>query len=112
HLAGALRVDVGGVEEGDAALDRAADDRLGRRPVEHPRPIGVVAVAHHAQAHARDVQAGGAESDLLHQKSSLHVKSGAYPSTRRALSMSPAAMMNESAPATFASSARLTLWAT
>ena len=70
-------VDVGGVEERDAALDRAPDDRLGRRLVEHPRTVGVVAVAHHAEAHAGDVQAGRAEADLVHQKSSLQEKSGA-----------------------------------
>jgi hypothetical protein len=54
-LAGALRVDVGGVEERDAALDGAADDRLGGGLVQRPGAIGVVAVAHHPQAHARHV---------------------------------------------------------
>jgi hypothetical protein len=59
------------------ALDRAADDRLGGGLVEHPRAVGVVAVAHHPEAHAGDVQAGAAEADLVHQNSSLQEKSGA-----------------------------------
>ena len=39
---GRRRVHVGGVEERHAALDGAADDRLGGVLVEHPRAIGVV----------------------------------------------------------------------
>ncbi len=76
-LARAAGVDVGRVEERDAALDRAPDDRLGGGFVEHPRTVGVVAVAHHPEAHAGDVQPGPAEADLVHQKSSLQEKSGA-----------------------------------
>ena len=53
HLAGALRVGVGGVEEGDAAFDRGPDDRLGLLLVEHPRPVAVVAEAHHPEADPR-----------------------------------------------------------
>ncbi len=37
HFALAAVVDVGGVEERDAALDRAAKDRLGALLVERPR---------------------------------------------------------------------------
>src|SRR3954469_14334557 len=69
HLARAARVDVGGVEERDAALDGAADDRLRGGLVEDPGAVGVVAVAHHPEAHARDVEAGAAESDLIHRES-------------------------------------------
>ena len=60
------RVGVGGVEEGDAAFDGGPDDRLGRVLVEHPGAVGVVAEAHHAEAHARDAQSGAAEIDVLH----------------------------------------------
>src|SRR5205814_4501132 len=63
-------VHVGGVEEGEPAFDGTTDDRLGRRFVEHPRPVGVVAVAHHPQAEPRDVQARAAEPDLIHQAAS------------------------------------------
>jgi hypothetical protein len=67
--AAARRCDPSDVsEEGDAALAGPADDRLRGRLVERPRAIGVVAVAHHPQAHARDLQAGGAESDLIHRR--------------------------------------------
>ena len=55
-LALAAVVDVGGVEERDAALDGALDDRLGGGLVEHPRPLRRRAVAHHAEADARDAQ--------------------------------------------------------
>ena len=34
--------------------------------VEDPRPPGAVAVAHHAETDARDVEAGAAEANLLH----------------------------------------------
>jgi hypothetical protein len=66
-LAASLRVHVGGVEEGDPALDRASEDRLGRFLVEHPRPAGSAAVvAHHPEAQAGDVQTAVAETHLIH----------------------------------------------
>ena len=65
-LALAAVVDVGGVEEVDPALDRAAHDRLGAVFVQRPLPALVRAVAHHAQAHARDAQTGRAEIHVFH----------------------------------------------
>src|ERR1700683_3520824 len=41
-------VRVRGVKEGDPAVGRRLDDRLGGVLVEHPRPVAVVAEAHHA----------------------------------------------------------------
>ena len=79
HLALAAVVDVGGVEEGDAALDRAPDDRLGLRLVERPRPLLVPAEAHHPQAHARHAQAGVAEIDVLHCVSRLRSRLSPRP---------------------------------
>ena len=57
-LALAAVVDVGGVEERDPALDRAADDRLRAVLLERPRAALVLAVAHHPEADARDAQPG------------------------------------------------------
>ena len=65
-LALAPVVDVGGVEEDDSALDRAAHDRLGRGLVERPFPALVLAEAHHPQAEARDAQTGLAKIQVLH----------------------------------------------
>ena len=65
-LALAAVVDVGGVEERDPALDGAPDDRLRIGLGERPRPLRVGAEAHHAEAHARDAQAGVAEVHVLH----------------------------------------------
>ena len=49
-LADAERVHVGGVEEVDAGLERAAKERLRRGLVEDPRPPLGRAVAHAAEA--------------------------------------------------------------
>ena len=57
HLALAAVVDVGGVEERDAAVERATHDRLRILLAERPRPLLVLAEAHHSQAKARDAQA-------------------------------------------------------
>ena len=73
HLAGPARVGVGGVEEGDPALDRRLDDRLGLLLVDHPRALAVVAEAHHAHAQAR-TPAG---------RSSRGSRSASPPPTRR-----------------------------
>jgi hypothetical protein len=53
-LALAAVVDVGGVEERDAALDRLPHDRLRLLLVERPGPALVLAVAHHPEAYAGD----------------------------------------------------------
>src|SRR5262249_52092334 len=75
-FARAVRVHVGGVEEGEAAFGGAADDGFGLRLIEHPGPVGVVAVAHHSESEPRDVQAGGAEPDLVNQAA---LRGGATP---------------------------------
>ena len=66
HFAGSPGVGVGGVEEGDATLDRGPDDGFGLVLVQYPRPIAVVAVAHHPEAHPRDPQAGLPEIHVVH----------------------------------------------
>jgi hypothetical protein len=52
HLALAAVVDVGGVEEADAALDGSPDDRLRVVLRERPAPFLARAEAHHPQADA------------------------------------------------------------
>ena len=66
HLAGAARVGVGRVEEGDPTFDGGLDDRLGRVLVDHPGAVAVVAEAHHAQADPRDPQAGCTQIQIVH----------------------------------------------
>ena len=66
HLALAAVVDVGGVEEDDAALDRPPDDRLGLVLAERPAPLLAGPEAHHPEAHARDAQSGAAEVHVAH----------------------------------------------
>ena len=66
HLAGAARVGVGGVEEGDASFDRGPHDGLGLVLVEDPGPIAVVPEAHHPEAHPGHPQAGPSEIHVLH----------------------------------------------
>src|SRR4051794_13245670 len=68
HLALAAVVDVGRVEEDDAALDRAPHDRLGGLLVERPRALLVAAVAHHPEADPRDAEARPAEVHVLHAR--------------------------------------------
>ena len=65
-LADAARIHVGGVEEVDAVLERALDERTAGGFVEHPRPPLRRAVGHRAEAEARDLQAGSAEPDVVH----------------------------------------------
>src|SRR5205823_150185 len=65
-LALAAVVDVGGVEEDDAALDGALDDRLGIRFIERPGTALVLPVAHHPEAQTRNAQAGVTEVQVLH----------------------------------------------
>jgi len=58
--AAAHRVDVGGVEERDAARRGAIEDRAGRRLV------ALQAEGHGAETEARDGEAGAAEADVAH----------------------------------------------
>src|SRR4051812_49917263 len=65
-------VDVGGVPEGDAELDRLPEERL--RLVLDERPLvrtrrRRVAVAHAAEREPADLQSGGAQSYGLHRVS-------------------------------------------
>jgi hypothetical protein len=67
-LAGAGRVDVGGVEEVDALLERAPDEPaalLGRQRPRVSSPGGLPE-AHAPEADARDVQAGASKFDVIH----------------------------------------------
>ena len=63
-LVGVRTVDLGGVEERDAAIDRGADQR------DHLLPVGLVAVAaghaHAAQSDGGDLEAVAAEGALVH----------------------------------------------
>ena len=65
-LAHALRVHVGGVEEGDAELERPPDERPAVLFVQHPRAPGRRAVGHRAEAQPRDLQARSSEIEMLH----------------------------------------------
>lgn len=68
-LAGAVGVHVGGVEEGDAGLQRLPDQRTRGRLVEGPlvrAPVGH-AVGHAAQADPRHVQTRRTELHVLHR---------------------------------------------
>jgi len=72
-LAGAYGVDVGGVEEVDAEVKGLFEEGLAFGLVEGPgvaawtqRACGRDAVAHTAEADARDFQAGFAEVDVIH----------------------------------------------
>src|SRR5690606_1477417 len=61
-------VDVRGVEGRDARLDRLAEERAGIVEGEGPAVAasGRLAVRHAAEDDAGDVEAGGAEADVLH----------------------------------------------
>jgi hypothetical protein len=68
HLALAAVVDVRGVEERDAVLGRAPDDRLRVRFAQRPRPFGVLPEAHHPQADARHAQSRVTEVHVPHAR--------------------------------------------
>jgi hypothetical protein len=72
-FAGAVGVDVGGVEEVDAGLEGLAVQRAAALFVHGPlvRAALRVAVGHAAQAEAGDLQAGLAESCVFHAFSSF-----------------------------------------
>ena len=83
-FAGAVRIDVGGVEEVDAEVERLLDERPARRLAERPRVVAALglAVAHAAQADARDVEAGAAELDVVHGCSARSAVGGLPGGTR------------------------------
>src|SRR4029077_5824775 len=67
-------VDVRGVPEGDAQLDRLPEERLG--DIISQRPLvgafgGRIAVAHAAQCEAADLQPAGTQTSQLHAVSLL-----------------------------------------
>ena len=68
-LARAGGIHVGGVEEVDAEVERLLQERPARRLAEGPGVGAAVglAVAHAAEAEARDVEAGAAELGVLHE---------------------------------------------
>src|SRR5262245_57397273 len=66
-LADAERVHVGGVEEVDARLGRPPRERRRLLLAERPLPRCRVSVAHHAQTDPRDLEAGLAQSRVLHR---------------------------------------------
>jgi hypothetical protein len=66
HLACAVRVYVRGIEEIDAHLQRALEERFRRVVVEYPVAPFRRAVAHAAQADARYLEAGTAEIHIFH----------------------------------------------
>jgi hypothetical protein len=67
-LAGAGRIDVGGVEEVDAGFQRTLDEGPAVLFAEAPRMVAAlgVAIAHSAKANARHFKAGAAEFDVIH----------------------------------------------
>ncbi len=76
-FADAARVHVRGVEEVDAALERAFDERPARRFVERPRMPLRRSVRHHAEADAGDFEPCRTESDVIHRVKSLQRSVGA-----------------------------------
>jgi len=65
-LGAAVPVDVGGVPEGDAELDRLSEDRLPCLVAQGPRHPGTVAEAHAPQSDPADLQPRRPELYLLH----------------------------------------------
>jgi len=64
----AVRIDIGGIEEGDAKFDRLAQQRPALVLWECPGMIAAVgfAIGHAAQANARNFQTGRTELDVIH----------------------------------------------
>jgi hypothetical protein len=65
-LAGPVRIDVGGVEEIDAGVERRLDERPRLVLLQRPLASGFRAVSHHAEAEPRDLETGLAEIDEIH----------------------------------------------
>src|SRR5262249_4333136 len=65
-LAGAERIDVRGVEEVDAELERLLDEGATVVLVEHPGTPGLGAVGHAAEADPRDPESGATQVDVVH----------------------------------------------
>src|SRR5436190_8804203 len=70
-LAGPVGVHVGGVEEGEAELERATHDRLRCFLVEHPGPPRRVTEAHHPEREPRNVEPAPTEKHLLDHAAGL-----------------------------------------
>ena len=66
-------VDVGGVKEGDPALDGGAHDRLRSRLIDRPLATLVRAIAHHAQADPRHPQPRRSQIYVFHPSDSFRV---------------------------------------
>src|SRR5438876_11560657 len=66
RFAFAVGVVVRGVEEVDAELERASDDRPAARLVQHPRLPTGIAEAEGAEADARDLEPAAPEARELH----------------------------------------------
>src|SRR5690606_24764766 len=120
-------------EERHARVGRPADDRLGRVLGERPFLFRRVAVAHHAEADARNLQTGPTKPDVFHghtldpaetplagrlqQRGLIIVTPGTEPIEASALPASPSPMVRVtswsgwSTPALISSSIRGYVWA-
>jgi hypothetical protein len=69
-FAAARGVDVGGVEEVDAEIERLTKERHRVVAIERPGLVapGWLAVTHATEADARDLEAGRTEGDVLHDE--------------------------------------------
>src|SRR4029077_14751301 len=67
-FADAARVHVGGVEEVDAVLERADEERAAGGLVEDPRPPLRRAIGHRPETDARDLQARATEPNVIHRR--------------------------------------------
>src|SRR5882724_7913580 len=66
-LADAERVHVGGIEEVDAELDGAPEERAALLFFEDPLAPFLRPVGHAAETDAGDLEAGGAEANVFHE---------------------------------------------
>src|SRR5690606_34471708 len=69
-LAGAVRIDVRGIEEIEAEVQRALEERLALGFGQRPGMVaaGGFAIAHAAQAEPRNLEAAAAESGVFHRQ--------------------------------------------
>src|ERR1051326_3750496 len=77
-LARAERIEIRGVEEIDAAIERALDQRHRVFFLEHPRPPLLRSERETAERDARNLDAGRAEIDVVHEEVPQGGHSGAY----------------------------------